>query len=155
MMCARRICGCTLRNNNLVRLILVAFAVIVLAGGTATAIQDVLNAILIAASVLVAAAVAFFAIQVHISRKQAIQARRPVRPKPVRLQPVRPQPARPRPLPAVTAPSPAPAIAAPPQKAAQAPADGSGRHARRREGGPGELADSRAPGGGTRLSVPS
>lgn len=144
MMCARRICGCTLRSN-LVRLILVAFAVIVLAGGTATAIQDVLDAILIAASVLVAAIVAFFAIQVHVSRKQTIQERRPVRP----------QPTRPRPLPPVTAPRPAPAFAAPPQKAAQAPADGPGRHARQREGGPGELADSRAPDGGTRLSVPS
>jgi hypothetical protein len=142
MMCARRVCGCTLRSKNLVRLILVAFAVIVLAGGTATAIQDVLNAILIAASVLVAAIVAFFAIQVHLSRKQAIQERRAVRP----------QPARPRPVPAVTAPRPAPA---PPQKAAQAPADGPGRHAHPREGDPGELADSRAPNGGTRLRVPS
>ena len=144
MMCARRVCGCTLRSN-LVRLTLVAFAVIVLAGGTATAIQDVLNAILIAALVLVAAIVAFFAIQVHLSRKQAIQERRAVRP----------QPARPRPVPAVTAPRPAPAVPAPPQKAAQAPADGPGRHAHRREGDPGELADSRAPNGGTRLSVPS
>jgi hypothetical protein len=145
MMCARRICGCTLRSSNLVRLILVAFAVIVLAGGTATAIQDVLDAILIAASVLVAAIVAFFAIQVHVSRKQTIQESRPVRP----------QPTRPRPLPPVTAPRPAPAVAAPPHKAAQAPADSPGRHARQREGGPGELADSRAPDGGTRLSVPS
>jgi hypothetical protein len=143
MMCARRVCGCKLRSN-LVRLILVAFAVIVLAGGTATAIQDVLNAILIAASVLVAAIVAFFALQVHLSRRQAIQARRPVRP----------QPARPRPVPAVTASRPAPAVPAP-QKAAPAPADSPGRHARRREGAPGELADSRAPSGGTRLSVPS
>jgi hypothetical protein len=140
MMCARRICGCTLRNRNLVRLILVAVAVMVLAGGTATAIQDVLNAILIAASGLVAAIVAFFAIQVHHSSKQAIQERRA---------------ARPRPVPAVTAPRPAPAVPAPPQKAAQAPADGPGRHARRREGGPSELADSRASEGGTRLSVPS
>jgi hypothetical protein len=139
-MCARRICGCTLRSSKLVRLILVAFAVIVLAGGTATAIQDVLNAIVIAASVLVAAIVAFFAIQLHLSSRQAIQARRA---------------ARPRPVAAVTAPRPAPAVPASPQKAAQAPADGPGRHARGREGGPGGLVDSRAPDGGTRLSVPS
>lgn len=149
MMCARRICGCTLRRSNLVRLTLVAVVAIMLAGGTATAIQDVLNAILIAASLLVAVIAAFFAIQVHLSRRQAIQEKRSVRPRPVR-----PGPARPRPEPGVTAPRPAHAIPAPPQEAAQAPADGPG-HARQREGSPAGLADSRAPDGQTRLSVSS
>src|ERR1700680_514154 len=105
-MCARRICGCTLRRSNLVRLTLVAVAVIVLAGGTATAIQDVLNVILITALFLVAAIVAFFAIQIHHSRRQAIHVRRAVRPQPVRF----------RPVPGGPAPRPAPAVpAAPPQ----------------------------------------
>jgi hypothetical protein len=153
-MCARRICGCTLRRSNLVRLTLVAVVAIMLAGGTATAIQDVLNAILIAASLLVAVIAAFFAIQVHLSRRQAIQEKRSVRPGPERPGPVRPRPVRPGPEPGVTAPRPAHAIPAPPQEAAQAPADGPG-HARQREGSPGGLADSRAPDGQTRLSVPS
>jgi hypothetical protein len=82
-----------------VQLALVALAVIVLAVARARALEDLLNAILVAASALVAGMVAVFVIQVRHARKRAAPA---------------------RPVSVVAAPRPAQATAAQQQKAVQA-----------------------------------
>jgi hypothetical protein len=77
MMCDRRYCGCVLRGANLMRLAAVGLAAVALAG--ATALQDLLDGILIALSVLTAGLLAIFMLQVHMSRRRAVRAVRPAR----------------------------------------------------------------------------
>lgn len=77
-MCDRRYCGCVLRGANLMRLAAVGLAAVALAG--ATALQDLLDGILIALSVLTAGLLAIFMLQVHMSRRRAVRAVRAVRP---------------------------------------------------------------------------
>jgi hypothetical protein len=101
-MCDRRYCGCALRGANLTRLVAVAVVVVALAG--ATALQDLLDGILIALSVLTAGIVALFAMQVRASRKRAVRqvsATVAAAPRPVRAQAA--VAAAPRPAPVVPA----------------------------------------------------
>ena len=103
MMCARRICGCALRRGNLVRLAAAIFVAVALAGARARGIEDLLDAMVIAALVLAAGMAAVFVIHLRHAKKQAMP---------------------PRPVPVAAAPKPAQAILAFAQKAAETPAGG-------------------------------
>jgi hypothetical protein len=118
-MCDRRYCGCVLRGRNLMLLTVVVVAAVTLAG--ATAIQDLIDGILIALSVLTIGLLAIFALQVCIHRRRAARAARAVRAvsavyaeRAVRAV---------RPVPAAVAAAPRPAPSVPAQ--ARPAADGS------------------------------
>jgi hypothetical protein len=119
MMCDRRYCGCALRGANLTRIGAIVFVAVMLAG--ATAIQDLLDGILIALSVFTAGILAIFATQVRRARKRTVRlapAAAAAAPRPAPAAPAHPAPAAaaatPRPALAIPAhPAPAAAAAAP------------------------------------------